>query len=196
LTTSDGEVYNVRVEESERLKRLQRKYSNQIAKDKKKRSNNSYRTNHLIRIEYEKLTNRRVDAANKIIHKLLDTYSFVYMQDENIKEWQADRRFSRTVQYSCMGLIKSKLKHSNHVKMISKWFPSTKMCYVCRRMNVLSLSDRMYQCECGLVEDRDVKAAKTIMLFGKNQLAYTRSNKRVPMESREFTAVEIVTPSA
>ena len=193
ITTSEAEIYNVRVEESERLKRLQRQFAK-----KQKRSNNSYKTKLLIRKEYEKLTNKKVDAANKIVHALLTNYTFIYIQDENIKSWHSDRKkkFSKVVQHSCMGLIKSKLSNSSKVKVISKWYPSTKQCYICNRMNDIGVS-RTYSCECGLVEDRDVKAAKTIMMFGKNQLTYARpvvkKNDRVPMESREFKSVEKMT---
>jgi putative transposase len=191
LTTSDGEVFNVSVEESERLKLLQRKLARQ-----KKSSNDSYKTKLLIRREYEKLTNRKIDAANKIVHTLLTNYSFIYIQDENLKGWHSDVRHSRAVQHSCMGLIKSKLARSSKVKVISKWCPTTKQCYICNRMNILTLSDRVYKCECGLEEDRDVKAAKTIMAFGKGQLSYARTIRkqvRVPMERREFKSAEKMT---
>lgn len=187
LTTSNGEVFNVIVEESERLKQLQKKLARQ-----KKSSNNSYKTKLLIRREHEKLTNKKVDAANKIVHTLLTNYSFIYIQDENLKGWHSDARHSRIVQYSCMGLIKSRLSNSNKVKVISKWCPSTKQCYICSRINTLTLSDRVYRCKCGLEEDRDVKAAKTIMAFGKNQLSYTRP-VRVPMECREFKSAKKMT---
>jgi putative transposase len=194
LTTSEAEVYNVRIEESERLKRLQQKFSRQTMKG----SNNRHKTKLLIRKEYEKISNQKNDAANKIIHKLFVLYDFVYIQDENLKNWHLDKRFSQTVQYSCMGTIKSKLaKNSSRVKVVSKWFPSTKLCYICNRINDIG-SNRTYRCECGLVEDRDVKAAKTILLFGKEQISYSIpvtkfkeiEDVRVPMESREFKSVE------
>ncbi|MDO8640875.1 MAG: transposase [Nitrosarchaeum sp.] len=183
LTLSNGEVFNVSIGESERLKRLQQKFARQ-----KKCSNNAYKTKLLIKKEYEKITNKKVDTANKVVHYLLISFSFIYIQDENVRGWHSDKRFSSVIQYSCMGFIKGKLKRSSRVKMISKWLPSTKQCYVCNRINVLALNDRVYKCECGLVEDRDVKAAKTIMMFGKSQL-------RVPMESREFKSAEKLTSS-
>jgi transposase len=199
LTTSDGEIYNVRIGESERLKRLQRKFARQIVKS----SNNRHKTKLKIRREYEKISNQKNDAANKIIHKLFTLYNFIYIQDENLSGWQSDSRFSREVQFSCMGTIKSKLAKSGKVKVVSKWFPSTKLCYICNRLNDIGGS-RVYSCECGLVEDRDIKAAKTILLFGKGQVSYSTTYKksvkysksneiervRVPMESREFKSVE------
>ena len=65
ITTSEGKKIDVSVEESERLKKLQRKLQNQ-----KKGSNNRYKTIKQIRRQYLKLTNKKKDKANKIVHKL------------------------------------------------------------------------------------------------------------------------------
>ena len=76
LTTSEGEKFDVTVEESDRLKRLQRDMSR-----RKKGSNNRYKTIKLIRREYLKLSNKKKDKANKIVHKL-KAYDCIVMQDE------------------------------------------------------------------------------------------------------------------
>ena len=65
MTTSEGEKINVSVEESDRLKRLQREMSRRT-----KGSNNRYKTIKLIRREYQKLSNKKKDKANKIVSKL------------------------------------------------------------------------------------------------------------------------------
>jgi putative transposase len=64
ITTSEGEKLDVSVEESERLKKLQRKLQKQV-----KCSNNRYKTIKAIRRQYLKLTNKKKDKANKIVHK-------------------------------------------------------------------------------------------------------------------------------
>ena len=65
ITTSEGEKLDVSVEESERLKMLQRKLQRQ-----KKGSNNRYKTIKAIQRQYLKLTNKKKDKANKIVHML------------------------------------------------------------------------------------------------------------------------------
>lgn len=65
ITTSEGEKLDVSVEESERLKKLQAKLENQ-----KKGSNRRYKTVKAIRRQYQKLTNKKRDKANKIVHML------------------------------------------------------------------------------------------------------------------------------
>ena len=76
ITTSESEKLDITVEESERLKRLQRKMSRQV-----KGSNNRYKTIKLIRREYQKLSNRKQDKANKIVSKL-KKYETIVIQDE------------------------------------------------------------------------------------------------------------------
>ena len=65
ITTSEGEKLDVQVGESDRLKRLQRELSR-----RKKGSNNRYKTIQKIRREYQKITNKKTDKANKIVSKL------------------------------------------------------------------------------------------------------------------------------
>ena len=81
ITTSEGEKIKVYVGETKRLKKIHRR----IMK-RKKGSNNRYKMRKLLRKEYQKLTNRKKDSANKIVHKLLE-HEKIYMQDENIKGW-------------------------------------------------------------------------------------------------------------
>ena len=81
ITTSEGEKFDVSIEESERLKKLQAKLGNQ-----KKGSNRRYKTIKAIRRQYLKLTNRKKDKANKIVHKFKQ-YDTIVIQDEQISSW-------------------------------------------------------------------------------------------------------------
>lgn len=103
ITTSEGEKLDVTVEESDRLKRLQKELSRRA-----KGSNNRYKTVKLIQREYQKLSNKKEDTANKIVSKL-KTYSCICMQDEQIAGWHKGL-FGKQVQHSCLGRVKAKLK--------------------------------------------------------------------------------------
>lgn len=182
ITTSEGEVFNISVGETEHLKGLQRKFARQ-----QKGSNNRYKTRLRIQKEYEKMTNRKKDAGNKLVSYLLTRYSRVHIQDENLKGWQSGF-FGKQVQHSCLGLIKARLRRAENVVVVDRYFPTTKMCYQCGRMNDnITLADRIFECECGLKEDRDMKSAKTILYVGRCNTHY------IPMEHRS-TPVE-QTPS-
>ena len=180
ITTSEGKKIDVSAEESERLKKLQRKLQNQ-----KKGSNNRYKTIKQIRRQYLKLTNKKKDKANKIIHKL-KRYNCIVIQDEQLNKWHKQNGMSRKVQHSCMGLIKSKLINLPQTVVLDKYIPTTKWCPSCHKLNELSLNDRTYKCECGYSNDRDIHAAQN-MLNIKNLVF---ENTLVPTEHREVTLME------
>ena len=91
------------VEESERLKKLQRELFRRV-----RGSNNRHKTVKLIQREYQKLSNKKQDKANKIVSKL-KKYDRIYMQDEQIARWHKGL-FGKQVQHSCLGIVKAKLR--------------------------------------------------------------------------------------
>ena len=181
ITTSEGEKLDISVEENDRLKKLQRELFR-----KAKGSNNRYKTIKKIQREYQKLSNKKQDKANKIVSKL-KRYETIVIQDEQIFNWH--RTYGRTVQHSCMGLIKSKLKQLPQTIVLDKWIPTTKWCPKCGRLHDMSADVRTYVCECGYHEDRDVHSANNMITI--KDLILT--NISVPMERRELTLEEFKT---
>ena len=183
ITTSEGEKLDVSIEESERLKKLQREMFRKV-----KESNNRYKTIRSIQREYQKLSNRKQDKANKIVSKL-KKYKTIVMQDEQISNWRKSL-FGKQVQHSCLGLVKAKLRRLPQTIILDKWIPTTKLCPKCLRKHNIRLNERTYICECGYQEDRDIHSAKN-MLFIKN-LVFKKYNF-VPTEHRKITLVEFKT---
>lgn len=175
VTLSNGQKFTACIQETERLKKLQRKFAKQ-----EKRSKGRAKTMRLIQIEYQKMTNRKNDAANKIVHEILK-YKHVYMQDENLNGWKIHH--GRAVQHSVLGRIKAKLK-PKAAYVLSRWEATTKMCYCCGQVkDEMPLSLRTYECDCGIPpEDRDVHAAKNMIV-----LSYIRLGLGQP----KFTHVDI-----
>ena len=171
VTVSDGTKFDVSEQETEKLKRLQRHLALKHDKDSKRR-------NHLLRLvrrEYQHISNVRDDKANKIVHWLYANYDFVYFQDEQIASWQRCRRrgYGRSVQHSCLGRIKQKLiqKEGFASFMLSKWEPTTRLCTACGSLLNMPPSKRIFACDCGITEDRDIHAAKNILLIGSSHRA-------------------------
>ena len=179
ITTSEGEKLDVSIGESERLKRLQRELFRRV-----KGSNNRRKTIKLIQQEYQKLSNKKQDKANKIVSKL-KKYDRIYMQDEQIANWQKGR-FGKQVQHSCMGAVKAKLKALPQSVVLDKWIPTTKLCPDCGTLLDLSLADRTIVCECGHQEDRDIHSAKNMIEIAKACF----EDHLVPTEHREITLTE------
>ena len=179
ITTSEGEKLDVSIEESERLKKLQRELFRRV-----KSSNNMHKTIKLIQREYQKLSNKKQDKANKIVHQLKQ-YDRIYMQDEQLSNWQKNG-FGKQIQHSCLGTVKAKLKMLPQTVILDKWIPTTKLCPDWGKLLDLSLADRTVECSCGHVEDRDIHSAKNMIFIAKSCF----KNSLVPTEHREITLTE------
>ncbi len=181
ITTSDGRKIKVLVEESERLKKCQR-----LIARRKKGSNNRYKAVKLLRRAYQKLTSRKRDAANKIVHDLLE-HERVYMQDENLKGWHKSL-FGRAVQHSVLGLVKAKLMKPERVIVLPASAPTTKYCPECGKLKRnITLADRVYECSCGYREDRDVHAARNMLLLSRNNTCGTQETLATDTERINFS---------
>lgn len=161
VTLSDGRKFNCKVEESEYCKNLRRKISRC-----KKGSNNRYRLKKKYRKANAKSINRKNDFARQLNH-ILKNY-IVVMQDEQLQQWSRHRH-GKAIQQGILGRIKSLLKNNENTIVLSKWFPSTKLCSCCGEKVEMKLHDRVFVCpKCGYTEDRDIHAAKNMVWFYKN----------------------------
>ena len=161
LTLSDGTKYDISIGESDRLKKLQTKLVS-----KQKESNNRYKLIRKIRKEYIHINNKKNDISNKIVHSILNDNKIIVIQDEQISKWKQDGLSGTKIQHSILGRIKHKLMYSDRVKMLDKWFPTTKYCVKCGSKIELELKDRIFECpKCKTKEDRDIHAANNMIYF-------------------------------
>lgn len=167
IIDSFGNKYNFRFEETQRLKKASRNTNRHYAKIGK----TTHKSNKIIKQEYEKIQNKKKDAKNKFISKLKH-YEIIAIQNENLSGWKSSKRkgWGRKFQHSIMGGIISDIKKMPQTVIIDRYFPSTKLCPICGSINSISLSERTYKCSCGYTEDRDTKAAKTILLEAIKQV--------------------------
>ena len=180
ITTSEGEKLDVSIQESDRLKTLQRELFRRV-----RGSKNRNKTIKLIQREYQKLSNKKQDKANKIVHKM-KAYDRIYIQDEQIANWHKGL-FGKQVQHSCLGTVKAKLKLLPQTVVLDKWIPTTKLCPKCGTINRhITLADRTVVCGCGYHEDRDIHSAKNMIFIAKSCF----ENNLVPTEHREITLTE------
>lgn len=184
LTLSDGTKVDALFGETDRLKRLQRKLSRQT-----KGSNNWVRTKNLIRKEYEKISRRKDDCANKLVHEILRNEK-VFIQDENISSWKMRDgyvRGGRRIHSSILGRVKAKLVAHERVTVIDRYTATTQTC-LCGRKTRHTLEQRTYVCQfCAFTDDRDVHAAKNMIRFG------LMLDRVIPVDRRECTRVETYT---
>ncbi len=181
LILSNGEKINIQIKESKRIKRLSKKINKSYQLNKTIKTNNRKKLKVKLRKEYQKNKNKKTDISNKVLTKL-NEYVYIYIQDENIKSWHKMKSFSRKVQYSNMGGIIRELKNNPRTLVLDRFTPTTKLCPVCNKKINISLSDRIFTCECGYTEDRDIKSALTIQYIGML--------KQIAMEHSKFKPVE------
>ena len=164
ITLSDGTKINAFIEESDHIKKFQKKLNRQV-----KKSNNRYKTIVKLHKEYQKLTNIKNDLSNKIVHKLLEDNEQIIMQDEQLNAWKV--KHGKKIQHSVLGRIKKKLaRHENQVVILNKKIPTTKLCSDCGYINRdIKLWDRTFICpKCGCIHDRDFHAAENMIWIFNN----------------------------
>lgn len=168
FTLSDGTKLNCIVEESEQIKRTQRK----IARSKKG-SNNRWK----LRIKLKKLYERDCNVKNNMSNQLcsiMNNYTVV-MQDEQLKTWK--KHHGKKIQHSILGRVKSRLILREDTVVLDRFVPTTKLCRDCGNMHTnIKLWDREFICpECGVVYDRDIHAAENMIWLYENIIGVERT---------------------
>jgi len=144
----------------QKLARLQRSLSKMT-----KYSNNYRKQRNKIAILHEHIANQRKDFLHKQSRQITNAYDCVAIEDLNMKGMSQALNFGKSVSDNGWGMFVSfldyKLCEEGKVLIkVDKWFPSSKTCSVCGAIKKeLSMSERIYQCDCGNVLDRDVNAA-------------------------------------
>lgn len=182
LTLSDGTKYDISIGESDRLKKLQTKLVS-----KQKGSNNRYKLIKKIRKEYIHINNKKNDISNKIVHSILNDNKIIVIQDEQISDWRQDGISGSKIQHSILGRIKYKLCMDDRVKILDKWFPTTKYCSNCGSKVELKLKDRIFECpKCKTKEDRDIHAANNMIWFYLHNINAPGTDVNMPVGNKIF----------
>ncbi|ADY73044.1 transposase IS605 OrfB [Desulfurobacterium thermolithotrophum DSM 11699] len=199
LTLSNGEKFNWYIPETKRLKRLQKTLSK-----KEKGSKNYQKINHLIKREWEYISNKRKDIHNKVI-SYLKRFSLIAIQDDSIKSWK-DGLFGKQIQNTGIGGITARLRNLATlipVLFVDRYEATTQTCSFCGHRQEILLSERTFKCEsCGREIDRDVNSARNILKTAIEQLLWMlkvverigegKLLKTLPVGSGEVKPVERV----
>ena len=186
FTLSNGEKIDAKIPESERLKKCQKSMAR-----KQKGSKNWLREVEKVRKEYQKISNRKNDAAHKFVAKV-SKYETIVIQDEQLNNWKKCGH-GKAVQHSILGIVKSKLKTMPNVVVLGKTVPTTKLCTKCGVWHdEIRVWNRTFKCECGVEMDRDVHAAQNMVWFYENNVGVERTKiKRMEMESLVSRALSV-----
>lgn len=143
---------------------LSRKYEN-LKKGESTRSNIQKQKLKVQKL-HRRIDNIRTDYTNKTIAEIVKTKpSYITIEDLNVSGIMKNRHLSKAVASQKLYEFRAKLKmkcddNGIELRVVDRWYPSSKTCHCCGKIKKdLKLSDRIYRCECGYVEDRDFNAS-------------------------------------
>lgn len=150
-----------------------RKY--EVNKDNGKyvKTKNILKQEEKLRKLYVKWTNIRMDYLHKTTHFLVSLLpKRIVMENLNVEGMMKNKHLSKAIHEQCFYEFKRQIKYKCEFYGIEfvevdRFYPSSKTCCECRNVKKdLTLSDRIYICECcGNVIDRDLNAAINLMRY-------------------------------
>ena len=171
---SNGKTYkninkSARVKKLEKkLRREQRGLSRKYENSKKGESTQKNIQKQKLKVQrlHHKIDNIRTDYINKSIAEIVKTKpSYITIENLNVSGMMKNSHLSKAVASQKFYEFRTKLKakcdeNGIELRVVDRWYPSSKICHCCGAIKKdLKLSDRIYRCDCGYVEDRDFNAA-------------------------------------
>ena len=172
---SNGKTYK-NINKSAKLKKLEkklireqrslsRKYEN-LKKGGSTQKRNIQKQRLKIQELHHRIDNIRTDYINKTIAEIVKTKpSYITIEDLNVSGMMKNRHLSKAVASQKFYEFRSKLlakckENGIELRIVDRWYPSSKTCHCCKNIKKdLKLSDRLFRCDCGYIEDRDFNAA-------------------------------------
>ena len=171
---SNGKTYK-NINKSTRIKKLEKKLrreqrclSRKYENLKKGESTQKNIQKQKLKVQrlHHKIDNIRTDYINKSIAEIVKTKpSYITIEDLNVSGMMKNSHLSKAVASQKFYEFRTKLKakcdeNGIELRVVDRWYPSSKICHCCGAIKKdLKLSDRIYRCDCGYVEDRDFNAA-------------------------------------
>ena len=172
---SNGKTYK-NINKSARLKKLEkqlireqrslsRKYEN-LKKGESTQKTNIQKQRLKVQKLHHRIDSIRTDYINKTIAEIVKIKpSYITIEDLNVKGMMKNRHLSKAVASQKFYEFRTKLQakcneNGIELRVVDRWYPSSKTCHCCGTVKKdLKLSDRIFKCSCGYVEDRDFNAA-------------------------------------
>lgn len=170
MTLSTGEkITNPRHERRDRtrLAKAQREMSR-----KDEGSANRARARRKVAKVYARIADRRRDHLHKLTTRLVRENQTVVIEDLTVRNMVKNHSLARAVSDAAWRDMRSMLEYKcawygRDLVVVDRFFPSSKLCGACGTIRAkLPLNVREWTCDCGMVHDRDVNAARNILAAG------------------------------
>ncbi|WP_217243082.1 RNA-guided endonuclease TnpB family protein [Streptomyces sp. AC555_RSS877] len=170
VTLSTGEkVANPKHERRDRarLAKAQRELSRKV-----KGSANREKARRKVAKVHARIADRRRDFLHKLSTRLVRENQTVVIEDLTVRNLLKNGRLARAISDAAWTDLRMMLEYKcawygRELVVIDRWFPSSKLCGTCGTVAAkMPLNVREWTCECGIVHDRDVNAARNILAAG------------------------------
>ena len=172
---SNGTVYK-NINKSAKIKKLEKQLRREQRKLSRKFENlkkgeaaqrvNLRKQKQKVQKLYHRMDCIRTDYVNQTIAEIVKTKpSYITIEDLNVKGMMKNRYLAKAVAsqkfYEFRMKLKAKCEENGiELRVVDRFYPSSKKCHCCGRIKKnLKLSERIYQCDCGYAEDRDINAS-------------------------------------
>lgn len=156
-----------------KLKRKQKQVSRKYQMNKEGRrylkTANILKLEKQIRLLHRKMSNIRNNHLHQVTNDIVKTKPYqINIESLNVKGMMKNRHLSKAIAEQGLYTFTKYLEYKCEwygIKLvkIDRWYPSSKTCNSCGAIKSnLKLSDRVFKCECGYIEDRDLNASYNI----------------------------------
>jgi putative transposase len=116
-------------------------------------------------------------ALHALTTRLVNEFDLICVEDLNVKG-MARGLHARGIHDAAFSEVRRQLSYKSDwygkiLEKVDRWYPSSKTCSTCRHtLDELRLDEREWRCpKCGTLHDRDINAARNLLLEGLRQLA-------------------------
>ena len=152
------------------LRRSQQSHSR-----KRKGSNNREKARVKVSVQHRKVREARLDHAHQMAHRVVSGHDIIALENTNVEGMMKTRRAKSLADQSLAQfsrlIVEKAQRRGVVVVKVGKFFPSTQQCSSCSSITgpkgQSKLSVREWTCsECGVTHNRDVNAARNILVEG------------------------------
>ena len=182
---SDGTIYPANQELKRKLEKLailQRR----LAKKKKGSKRAEQLKTKIARLHYY-VSCKRSAVIHKFTDEVTRKHNHIVIEDLNVSGMVKNHRLARAVSDVSFYEIRRQLEYKalyrgGEITVADRFFPSSKLCSQCGCIKTdLTLSDRVYICDCGLTLNRDENAARNLLNYRPGQ---TQAGRKTVRKSR------------
>jgi putative transposase len=139
---------------------------------------------------HARVREERQHALHQLTTRLVREFDLICIEDLNVKAL-ARGRGARAIHDSAFSEVRRQLAYKcdwygRVLVEVNRWYPSSKTCSECQHtLEELQCQERQWNCpRCGTSHDRDVNAARNLLVEGLRQLA-GRDDRDLRVDARE-----------